>query len=241
MFSFGRPNIEKLKNAGDVKGLARALSRKNQAVSFDAVAALADIRTNEAVDALFDALEIDGVSSLAGEHILELYDSRTADRLFMAAHALKAVNASDAERAIQTMGQEAIGPLLALFDDLLSRDIEPIYARIERCAGRDQWTSEVVMETMGGSFMTQENVLDVRWVDVQRFFDSMLRTSTVVIHAVESEAPVPRFSVRLSFDRERSNAYKAAVVKATKWYRNVPEHIRDFCAATQRFWEEHPM
>lgn len=92
-----------------------------------------------------------------------------------------------------------------------------------------------------GRFLTQENILDVRWVDVQRFFDSMLRTSTVVIHAVESEAPIPRFSARLSIDRERSSAYKAAAVKATKWYRNIPEHTRDFRAATQRFWEEHPM
>jgi hypothetical protein len=92
-----------------------------------------------------------------------------------------------------------------------------------------------------GRFLTQESVLDIEWVDVQRFFDSMLRTSTVVVHVVGSEAPIPRFSARLSFDRERSSAYKAAVVKATKWYRNIPEHTRDFRAATQRFWEEHPM
>lgn len=54
---FFKPNVKKLKEKGDVKGLIKALRHKDPSIRKDAAKALGDLKANEAVEELIDALK----------------------------------------------------------------------------------------------------------------------------------------------------------------------------------------
>lgn len=92
-----------------------------------------------------------------------------------------------------------------------------------------------------GKFQTQENLLDITWIDAQRFFDSLLSKGKLVVHAVDSAAPNPRFSVRMTFDSQRKLIYRKELMKAATCYKQLPESGRDYRFAVQQFWDANPM
>jgi hypothetical protein len=96
-------------------------------------------------------------------------------------------------------------------------------------------------ERRDGQTQTFENIPDIAWADIQRFFSLLIRSSRLLIHAVESEAPIPRFTAEAKFDEERCEAYRKEVLKAVRWYNEIREGQRDYQTAFREFFSSNPM
>lgn len=120
MALFGRPNIGKLKDRGDINGLLKALDyRKNETTRYDAVKALGEIGETSVVDLLLQLLE-DNDFEKKDVIITALGDIGDEQAVPSLVQRLKRQTPSSSPvelDALQKIGPPAIRPLLGLLEE----------------------------------------------------------------------------------------------------------------------------
>ncbi|AEA46103.1 HEAT repeat domain-containing protein [Archaeoglobus veneficus] len=121
MFNFLKPNVEKLKERRDVKGLIKALSHKDVTIRVEAARALADVGDPSAVEALTEALRDDStdVRKAAVKALARIADERAVDAL---AKALKDESLDvrvEAAKALAEIGQKKTKEIVETISGIL--------------------------------------------------------------------------------------------------------------------------
>lgn len=118
MFRFGKPNTEKLKANGNIKGLVRALSYKDDvAVRRSAVAALADLKDPASIEGLVNTLQ-DGDAAVRESirETLVAFGGTAVPALLEAVGRDQCVQRDDACAIIMRIGRPGVDALLAALD-----------------------------------------------------------------------------------------------------------------------------
>lgn len=116
-FMFFKPNIEKMKNKKDIKGLEKALKNKDVSIRVKAARALGEIGDDSVVDVLIRSLEDDSIdvkrsvvwalgkigSTKAINALVDVLKNEEAGLKIEAAKALKEVSSKKASEVIQAI------------------------------------------------------------------------------------------------------------------------------------------
>lgn len=136
MALFGRPNIGKLKDRGDINGLLKALDyRKNETTRYDAVKALGEIGETSVVDLLLQLLEDndfekkDVIITALGD----IGDEQAAPRLLEE----KSADTKDSIAVLSLL--EKIGDRKALPFLIAARDDASLFPEIDAALERLGW------------------------------------------------------------------------------------------------------
>lgn len=126
--------------------------------------------------------------------------------------------------------EQAIGRKVDFFIEALEL---PTYPVLRMCV---DWNRNA-----GTGLFTFESTPDLQSVNVQHFFDSLLASAKLWVHACRDDSPLPRFTGQLSFDQGRIEYYRQELQKAVAIFDRLSPDQRDYRQAIAAFYTEKPL
>ncbi len=112
---FFKPNVDKLKEKGDVRGLIKALKHKDVSIRRNAAKALGDLKASDAIDALIKALSDEdvGVRIEVARALGKLKDSKAIEPLLEVVRKDESLDVKiEAAKALKEIGYSKATELL---------------------------------------------------------------------------------------------------------------------------------
>ena len=127
----GKPDVEKMEENKDVKGLIKALKDKDETVRGKAANALGELKDRKAVKQLIKALQDDSseVQCASAEALGKIGDKKAVGPLILKLGSLYAGVQVSASRALVKIGEPSVKPLLLAMRE---KDMTYIQKEMER-------------------------------------------------------------------------------------------------------------